>query len=173
MAPACSQVEFSYRHHNFTTLYMMSIVLAESGLSQQIQSGEQIEQHMEHSHEHQHEGNRSRANYETPSESYPWKEGHYLGNGHYPVHYPAIEIRGDEGKLSGGLEMKITFVSGDFGEADPEVAKISGGSRYTVQEKIEIGNKERITPMVLTDDAFYFKSPIKTCLLYTSDAADE
>ena len=118
----------------------------------------------EHTHEHQHEGNKSRANYGTASESYPWMEGHYLGNGHYPVHYPAIEISGDQGKLSGGLEMKITFVPGDFGEADPEVAKISGGSRFTVQEKIEIGDKERITPMVLTDDGktFYFKSPIKT-----------
>ena len=119
---------------------------------------------MEQRHEHQHDGNTSRANYETAGESYPWKEGHYLGNGHYPVLYPAMEISGDRGKLSGGLEMKITFVPGDFGEADPEVAKITGCLRYTVQERIEIGNKERITPMVLTEEgkAFYFKSPIKT-----------
>jgi len=63
------------------------------------------------------------------------------------------------------MEMKIVFVPGDFGEADPEVAEVSGpGSRYTVQMKIEIAGKERITPMVLTDEgkAFYFKTSIKT-----------
>ena len=123
----------------------------------------QIERNMEdHIHEHQHKGNESRAHYETASESYPWKEGHYQATGHYPGQYPAIEIRGDQGKLSRGLEMKITFIPGDFGEADPEVVEVSGGSRYNVQEKIEICGKERITPMVLTDEGktFYFKSPI-------------
>merc|ERR1711971_413712 len=41
---------------------------------------------------------------------------------------------------------------------------MSGQSRYTVQEKIIIGNKEQITPMVLTDEGrvLYFKSTIKT-----------
>ena len=109
---------------------------------------------------HQHEGN----DCETVSESFPWKEGHYLGTGHYPGHYPAMEITGDQGVLSGGSEMKMTFVHGDFGEADSEVAKMSGQSRYTVQEKIIIGNKEQITPMVLTDEGrvLYFKSTIKT-----------
>ena len=57
-----------------------------------------------------------------------------------------------------------------FGEADPDVAKISEESRHTVQEKIEISGKERITPMVLTDEgkAFYFKSAIKTIPSRTS-----
>ena len=60
--------------------------------------------------------------------------------------------------------MKMIFVHGDFGEADPDVAKISEESRHTVQEKIEISGKERITPMVLTDEGkvFFFKSPLKT-----------
>ena len=94
------------------------------------------------------------------SGSYPWKEGHYLGEGAIP----ALEITGDEGILRQGLEMKILFVPGDFGEAHPEVAEVSGVWRYTVQMKIEIAGKERLTPMVLTDDgkAFYFKSSIKT-----------
>merc|ERR1719430_1990603 len=75
-----------------------------------------------------------------------------------------MKITGDQGILSGGIEMKIVFVPGDFGEADPEVAEVSGESRYTVQMKIEIAGKERITPMVLTDEgkAFFFKSSIKT-----------
>ena len=85
-----------------------------------------------HSNKHQHEGNKSRANHKTASESYPWKEGHYIGTGHYPGHYPAIEITGDQGVLRVGLDMKIIFVHGEFGDADPEVAEISGESRYTV-----------------------------------------
>ena len=124
-----------------------------------------MEEHsQEQQHQYQHEGNKSSANYETAHKSYPWKEGNYLGTGHYPVSYPAIKISGDQGLLSGGLEMKITFVPGDFGEADPEVAEVSGGLRYNVQEKIEVGGKERITPMVLTDEGkvFFFKSPAKT-----------
>ena len=101
-----------------------------------------------------------RAEYEAESGSYPWKEGHYLGEGSFS----AIEITGDQGILGQGSEMKILFVPGDFGEADPEVAEVSGVSRYTVQMKIEIAGKERITPMVLTDEgkAFYFTTPIKT-----------
>ena len=100
------------------------------------------------------------AEYEAASGSYPWKEGHYLGEGTFA----AIEITGDQGILRQGLEMKILFIPGDFGEADPEVAEFSGVPRYTVQMKIEIAGKEQITPMVLTEEgkAFYFKTMIKT-----------
>merc|ERR1719237_156831 len=116
-------------------------------------------QHL-HRHEHEHDGNKGRSKYEAASGGHPWKEGHYLGEGSVS----AMEITGDQGILTGGMEMKIVFVPGDFGEADPEVAEVSGESRYTVQMKIEIAGKERITPMVLTDEgkAFYFKSSIKT-----------
>ena len=62
----------------------------------------------EHEHKHEHEGNNG---------SYPWKDGHYLGEGSFS----ALEITGDQDILRGGMEMKIFFVPGDFGEADPEV----------------------------------------------------
>ena len=104
--------------------------------------------------------------------SYPWKEGHYLFEGHW---IPALEITGDRGMCKQKDWMKITFVLGDFGEADPEVVAVSGESRYTVQMKIEMGGTERMTPMVLTDEgkAFYFKSVIKTitigCLRWVTE----
>ena len=108
-------------------------------------------------HKSEHDG---RANCSATSEKlFPWKEGHYLGEGSIP----ALEITGDRGILQKDW-MKVTFVPGDFGEADCEVAKVSGESRYTVQMKIETAGKEQITPMVLTDEgkAFYFKTSIKT-----------
>jgi len=114
----------------------------------------------EHEHKHQHEGNVGPSMHEAASGGHPWKEGHYLGEGGFP----AMEIIGDQGILKGGSEMKIVFISGDFGEADPEVAEVCGpGSRYSVQMKVEIADKARITPMVLTNEGrvFYFKSLIK------------
>ena len=57
---------------------------------------------------------------EGPAASFPWKEGHYLGEGSIP----ALEITGDQGLMKAASHMKITFIHGDFGEADPEVAKI-------------------------------------------------
>jgi len=97
---------------------------------------------------------------EGPAASFPWKEGHYLGEGSIP----ALEITGDQGLMKAASHMKITFIHGDFGEADPEVAKVSGGTKYTVQMKLEIAGKERTTPMVLTNEgkAFFFKSSIAT-----------
>ena len=97
---------------------------------------------------------------EGPAASFPWKEGHYLGEGSIP----ALEITGDQGMMKAASHMKITFIHGDFGEADPEVAKVSGGTKYTVQMKLEIAGKERTTPMVLTNEgkAFFFKSSIAT-----------
>ena len=104
--------------------------------------------------------------------NYPWKEGHYLFEGHW---IPALEITGDRGMCKQKDWMKITFVHGDYGEADPDVVSVSGESRYTVQMKIEMGGNERITAMVLTDEgkAFYFKSVIKTitigCLRWVTE----
>ena len=91
--------------------------------------------------------------------SFPWKQGYYLGKGSISD----LKIIGNRGILRKDW-MTITFNSGDFGEADPEVALASGGSRYTVEMKIKTADKEQITPMVLTDDGkvFYFKSKIKT-----------
>ena len=128
----------------------------------------QIEQKMEeHKHQHNYDQKQKkedekdgRANYEaTCAKFYPWKEGHYLGEGSIT----ALEITGDRGILQKDW-VKVTFVSGDFGEADCEVAKVSGESRFTVQMRIEIGGKEQVTPMILTDEgkALYFKSWIKT-----------
>ena len=125
----------------------------------------QIEQNMnEHKDQHQQhikeDENDGRANYEAAcGKSFPWKEGHYLGEGSIP----ALEIIGDRGILQKDW-MKVTFEAGDFGEADSEVAMVSGESSYTVQMKIEQNGKEQITPMVLTDDgkAFYFKTLLKT-----------
>ena len=85
---------------------------------------------------------------EGPAASFPWKEGHYLGEGSIP----ALEITGDQGMMKAASHMKITFVHGDFGDADPEVAKVSGGTKYTVQMKLEIAGKERTTPMVMTNE---------------------
>ena len=49
-------------------------------------------------HQHQHEGNKGQSKNEAASGGYPWKEGHYLGEGMMP----AIEITGDQGIQSGG-----------------------------------------------------------------------
>ena len=121
----------------------------------------------EHKHQHNYDQKQKkedekdgRANYEaTCAKFYPWKEGHYLGEGSIT----ALEITGDRGILQKDW-VKVTCVSGDFGEADCEVAKVSGESRFTVQMRIEIGGKEQVTPMILTDEgkALYFKSWIKT-----------
>jgi hypothetical protein len=61
-------------------------------------------------------------------------------------------------------DLVMTFTPGDFGEADTEVADISGEKVYTVQMKVEIMGKERVTLAVLADKGkkFYFKSSIKT-----------
>ena len=124
---------------------------------EQNMEGHQHEHHHQHETEHENDG---RANFEGTHASYPWKEGHYLGEGSIP----AMKITGNRGILRQGMEMEIFFIPGDFGEADAEVAEVSGESRYTVQMKIEIAGKERLTPMVLTKEgkAFYFKSSIKT-----------
>merc|ERR1711953_542243 len=73
--------------------------------------------------------------------SFPWKQGYYLGKGSISD----LKIIGNRGILRKDW-MTITFNSGDFGEADPEVALASGGSRYTVEMKIKTADKEQITP---------------------------
>ena len=153
--------------NNFTLTWLIQltwVVFTSNVLTYTHSQLNQIEQNMEE-HKHQQkqkneDENDGRANNEpTCGKLFPWMEGHYLGEGSIP----ALEITGDQGILQKDW-MKVTFVSGDFGEADCEVAKVSGESRFTVQMKIEIGDKQQITPMVLTDGgkAFYFKSWIKT-----------
>ena len=93
--------------------------------------------------------------------SFPWKEGHYLGEGSIP----ALEITGDQGMMKAASHMKITFIHGDFGEADPEVAKVSGGTKYTVQTPRAENAKINVT------DEPYFGTQIVCNYLPFSKAA--
>ena len=90
----------------------------------------------------------------------PWRDGNYRGEG-FIDH---LLVTGREGVLVAFPDLVMTFTLGDFGEADSEVADISGEKVYTVQMKVEIMGKERVTLAVLTDEGkkFYFKSSIKT-----------
>jgi gluconate kinase len=90
----------------------------------------------------------------------PWRDGNYRGEG-FIDH---LVVTGPRGVPVDYPDLVMTFTSGDFGEADTEIADISGEKVYTVQMKVELMGKERVTLAVLADEGtkFYFKSSIKT-----------
>jgi hypothetical protein len=88
----------------------------------------------------------------------PWRDGNYRGEGFHD----RLLVTGREGVLVATYwgDLVMTFTLGDFGEADTEIADISGEKVYTVQMKVEMMGKERVTLAALADEGkkFYFKS---------------
>jgi hypothetical protein len=87
----------------------------------------------------------------------PWAEGNYCGEG------SVLSLVTGNKRVRGDTVFSLKH--GHFGQADAEVAKISGQETYTVQMSwIGWANKEHVKLAVLTEDGkkFYFKSDKKT-----------
>jgi len=91
---------------------------------------------------------------------YPWREGNYRGEGFFE----SIILTGNKGTSTSSPNLEIIFESGDFGEADDEVIKMTGQIRYTIVMKYKRWETEKITKCVLSEDGkkFFFKSTLKT-----------
>jgi len=109
--------------------------------------------------------------------TYPWREGNYKAK----WFINGLLLTGDIGTPTDGsfTDFKITFEHGDFGEADSEVVKVSGETKYSVLMKLDIMGKEHLTKCVLTDDGkkFFFKNntkilPIGSLEWITQEEAD-
>ena len=111
-------------------------------------------------HEPDHPNNQRPDHDHSQKASFPWRQGNYYGEGFFS----SIMITGDKAVPKEAPDFTMTFSQGDFGEADPEVAEMSGETNYTVEMKFEIMGKERKVPMVVTEEGqkLFFKSSIKT-----------
>ena len=91
--------------------------------------------------------------------NFPWREGNYEAVGQFKI----ITITGDKAVTSESSQHRITLQQGDFGEADPRVAEVSGEANYTVEMKTELNGSVWLTPMVVTEEGkkLFFKSVIK------------
>ena len=88
----------------------------------------------------------------------PWRDGNYRGEGLVE----AMVVTGDTGMVG---KTEISLRHGDFGQADPEVAEVSGEQVYTVQMSwTGMAGEDRVHLAVLADGGqkFYFKSNMKT-----------
>ena len=95
-----------------------------------------------------------------PEVNFPWREGNYQGEGLLED----ILVTRDQGVPAAFPGLIMTFRTGDFGEADPEVAEASGEARYTVEMSYQMMGMENTTRCVLMEEGskFCFKSSIKT-----------
>jgi len=91
---------------------------------------------------------------------YPWREGNYRGEGLFE----SIILSGNKGTSTTSRNLEITFESGDFGEADDEVIKMTGQMRYTAVMRYKKWETDMMTKCVLSEDGrkFFFKSTLKT-----------
>jgi hypothetical protein len=88
----------------------------------------------------------------------PWVDGTYRGEGLFD----SLLVTGETGVWR---DVVVTLRQGDFGQADTEVADISGEKTYTVQMNWErITGKKQVKLAVVTDKGqkLYFKSDVKT-----------
>jgi len=102
--------------------------------------------------------------------AYPWRDGHYTGFSSSDV----VTVSGDKVTSVDNPDNVMRLRTGDFGEAEAEVAEVAGEGRYTVEIAYKMMDKERVRLAVLAEGGtkFYFKGTMATrpvgCLRWIS-----
>ena len=84
---------------------------------------------------------------------YPWQDGNYKGKGFID----SMVIAGNKAEatmLTTGEKTKMMLSHGVFGEADPEIARITGESVYTLELRYPVRERERVLHGVVTEKGF-------------------
>ena len=88
-----------------------------------------------------------------PRIRYPWREGNYKGKGFID----SMVIAGNAAEatmLTTGEKTRMSLSQGVFGEADPEIVKMTGERVYTVEARYPVRERERVLYGVVTKEGF-------------------